>query len=280
MTFCAACGTQVTKTFSFDMLAVLYCYKLSLVFVSTGIPFGHSERFSRVVVDLFLTPPSTNAKHDASMPMNADVNLDLKLQEENIQELMLFVTNNSDCFNLDTICKHIISHLSNKTQIDQAIYRIIRNSNHPTPCGNSEHTDIIEAGDLYAKYCATASYSICRFLKSLSASGITEVFQDHCQAQEEEREQDCPVQHYRSFKECSDREWRSIKLLQTSCVQLFNLKHPAVISDLVVVLSSLSTQQLVPYSYWSQAIQLCTEAKKWEDLKVLLQVDKFLICLL
>lgn len=213
---------------------------------------------------------------DANVDADADVDL-LTTQEGNIDNLLTFVTENLDCIHLDTVLKLIITHLSDKTRIKL----VTENSSVPLSIStqNTDHI-VTDDDDEYSRFCTTASYSICRFLKNLSANGKIEVFRDHCQAQDQGQEQEhdeTPVQQYRSFKECTDREWRTIKLLQTACVQLLNLKHPAVIPDLLVILSSLSTHQLVPYSYWSQAIQLCADAKKWEDLKVLLQVRTWIL---
>jgi hypothetical protein len=203
----------------------------------------------------------------AAAAAESEVDLDLFVLEENIENLINLVKQNTDCLNFDTISKHIIILLSDKERIDERVDRALNCIQTPRVNENTGQSG--DGAALYASICSSSAQHICHFLKRLSDSHDIETFRDHCGTVEHE---ELPVQQYRSFKECNDREWRTIKLLQIACVQLLNLKHPAVIPDLLVILSSLSTQQVVPYSYWSQAIQLCSESKKWEDLKVLLQV--------
>lgn len=237
------------------------CLHVWIYCACVEVPFGFTEEFSKAVVELFISPISHDTEHNTA--------IELSIQEENINALMTFITENRDCFHFDTISSHVIAHLCK--------HRNTYNANTFAPLRTSmsgANTDNDAANAEYVRFCTTASYAVCRFLKYLSSNGSIESFRDHCQSQEEVQEHDeTPVQQYRNFKDCSDREWTTITLLQTACVHLFNLKHPAVVPELMVILSSLSTHQLVPYSYWSQAIQLCAQAKKWEELKVFLQVS-------
>lgn len=182
--------------------------------------------------------------------------------ENNIGELLAFVDDNIDCFHFDAVCKHVITLLGSQSR---TLCIPSRARQGPT------ESSLQHEGDSEA--CLQVSNKICQFLKTLSDRGKIDVFRyEHFPGSPSGSA--TPVQHYRSFKGCTDREWCTIKLLQAACVQVLNLGHPAVVPDLMVLLSSLSTQQLVPDSYWSQAIALCEEGKRWGDLKVLVQVSQ------
>lgn len=205
---------------------------------SAGLPIGFSAMMSKSLVELFIFP------HACELEQTLDAN---------ICELLSFVKENSECFHEDTVLKNIIIFLGNKSR-----YR------H----GDMEHTGDISSAEQESGECLRASQSICRFLRRLSDDGSIDTFHGNSHRNEEE----FPVQHFKSFKECSRLEWRTIVLLQKSCEKILSLSDPAVIPDLMTVLSALSTHQLVPYSFWSQAIELCDKGKKWEEMKVLLQV--------
>jgi hypothetical protein len=210
---------------------------------------------SRAVVELYLP-----------LCENVDDLRNFSELKESIDDLMTFIDKNGFLFHFDVVCQSVIKHLSDRSRLCPDFAR------NNVSMEDFNHAELRERESVAqaAKRFSTVSNNICRFLKYLSDREMIEDF--HVEYRSSSSEDKVPVQNYRSFRDCSDREWRTIKLIQTSCVQLFNLHHVAVVPDIMVLLSSLSTLQIVPYSYWDQAIKLCEEGKKWDDLKVLVQV--------
>ena len=218
---------------------------------------GSIDEVMKTIIELFLPPLSISGRC---------IHLDVGKLREGLSELLIFVKVNSDCFCGDFVLKLVLSTLCDKRRAIHADH-----SMYPTTDALSCE---IYMNEVYATYCCTITQCVLAVLRLLAERDyISFSYSDSDNGASDLT----PVQKYRNFNDSSDREWRSIRLHQAACIQLFKLNHAIVLSDLVKILSSLSTLQIVPYYYWSQAIKICDESKAWDDLELILQVTYMII---
>ena len=209
--------------------------ELMAVIRKSGLAFGKTVEFSNAVVSIFLCE------------------MEMPVLRKHMLELVEYVSHNQDCLSLTTISMMVLREICDRNNFAA---RFPLEGSPTSPSADEDNS-----------YCLWAADHIHMFLQHLSRDGHIEQLwlQDHaCMG--------TIRMGYQSYHRSSEREWFTMKLLQASIVQLLNLNNPIVMPVLTALVFDLSKLQIVPYSYWSQAIRLCDRGMMWKELTFIFEV--------